>query len=364
VIDRVKELVLATRKLTLILAVVGLSAALGVGMVLVVKRLNDEDISPPRSSHADTPADAAAGWVAKFHPAQRSPAKRLVLNPPHLEIRKAEGKVNDDESVLGVELGGESRAYPLDMLTQIDNGIVNDTLGGRPIVASWCNSCQAGAVYSRQLDNETLSFAITGESWLENMIMGDLETQCRWSQVLGRAMDGRLMGKELDAIPSVVTDWKTWRTQHPDTTVAELSRVPERISQVARFDSQTSDGGFVLGYSSGSEARAWPFAALRSRPVINDQLGARPLLITFDDAHRTASLFSRSLNGHVLTFQLKAEGPALIDDRTQSLWDPFSGQATDGPLKGKVLERLPGMVVIEMYWVTFHPKSTTWTAPK
>ena len=54
--------------------------------------------------------------------------------------------------------------------------------------------------------------------------MYDRETDSLWSHLLGEAMKGPLKGSELKQIPSVMTDWKTWRTQHPESTVLWLSR--------------------------------------------------------------------------------------------------------------------------------------------
>jgi hypothetical protein len=48
------------------------------------------------------------------------------------------GKVLDpSELVLGVTVGKESRAYPINMLTGPEREILNDTLGGKAIAATW-----------------------------------------------------------------------------------------------------------------------------------------------------------------------------------------------------------------------------------
>lgn len=43
--------------------------------------------------------------------------------------------LGDDERVLGVEIGGEARAYPLRLLEVHE--LVNDTVGGRPIAPNY-----------------------------------------------------------------------------------------------------------------------------------------------------------------------------------------------------------------------------------
>jgi hypothetical protein len=57
-----------------------------------------------------------------------------------IPLRKADdlaGEVTDDELVLGVEIDGEARAYPINQLHLPLREVFNDTLGGRPIAATW-----------------------------------------------------------------------------------------------------------------------------------------------------------------------------------------------------------------------------------
>ena len=45
--------------------------------------------------------------------------------------------VRDQELVLGVVVGGEARAYPINQLTGPRREIINDRLGGVAIAATW-----------------------------------------------------------------------------------------------------------------------------------------------------------------------------------------------------------------------------------
>jgi hypothetical protein len=56
---------------------------------------------------------------------------------PILPADKVGDKINDAELVLGVTVGKESRAYPINMLTGPRREILNDTLGGKAIAATW-----------------------------------------------------------------------------------------------------------------------------------------------------------------------------------------------------------------------------------
>ena len=59
-----------------------------------------------------------------------------IRNPKPLLVPANEVKgVRDTDQVLGVNMGGESRAYPIPFLSWHE--IVNDTVGGVPVAATW-----------------------------------------------------------------------------------------------------------------------------------------------------------------------------------------------------------------------------------
>ena len=60
-----------------------------------------------------------------------------IIDVPVRSSQDATGLVEDDELVLGVQVGGEARAYPINALTGPSREIVNDELGGRAIAATW-----------------------------------------------------------------------------------------------------------------------------------------------------------------------------------------------------------------------------------
>jgi hypothetical protein len=60
-----------------------------------------------------------------------------ITNAATLPADRAGAVVTDHELVLGVSVGGESRAYPINQLTGPRREIINDELGGRAIAATW-----------------------------------------------------------------------------------------------------------------------------------------------------------------------------------------------------------------------------------
>ena len=70
------------------------------------------------------------------------PRRLLRPQPPitHFQLKSADqigDTLNPSELVVGVTVGNESRAYPLNMLSGPQRELINDTLGERSIAATW-----------------------------------------------------------------------------------------------------------------------------------------------------------------------------------------------------------------------------------
>ena len=84
----------------------------------------------------------ALGLPAQQAEADFRPQRVLAAQPPITKfltkpVREAMGALNPSELVLGVTVGKDSRAYPINMLTGPQREILNDTLGGQAIAATW-----------------------------------------------------------------------------------------------------------------------------------------------------------------------------------------------------------------------------------
>ena len=58
-----------------------------------------------------------------------------ILDPQFLSSDDAASQMKANERVIGVSIGGEHRAYSLNLLSRHE--VVNDTVGGVPIVVTW-----------------------------------------------------------------------------------------------------------------------------------------------------------------------------------------------------------------------------------
>ena len=73
----------------------------------------------------------------EFRPRQVVKPFPPITKFPILSAHDAAGKIDAAELVLGIEIDGQARAYPINMLTGPRREILNDTLAGVPIAATW-----------------------------------------------------------------------------------------------------------------------------------------------------------------------------------------------------------------------------------
>ena len=80
---------------------------------------------------AGTEADRSVRIVTLL-PRDAIPA---ILEPRFLSGEAAEAQMDPSERVLGVSIAGDSRAYPVNVLSAVE--IVNDTVGGIPLAVTY-----------------------------------------------------------------------------------------------------------------------------------------------------------------------------------------------------------------------------------
>ena len=79
---------------------------------------------------------------------------------------------------------------------------VNETIGGVPVLVSYCPLCNSGVVFDRRGGGRTLVFGNTGRIRHFDMVMYDRETESWWQQFLGEAIIGALTGQQMKLVPA------------------------------------------------------------------------------------------------------------------------------------------------------------------
>jgi hypothetical protein len=139
-----------------------------------------------------------------------------IDNPEFVPVAQMDG-LDDMEPVMGLEINGDARAYPLRVLMWHE--IVNDTVGDRPVTVTYCPLCNAALVFDRRINGEPDTFGTTGKLRNSDLVMYDRRTESWWQQFTGEAIAGELTGTKLDLVPSRLESWKNFKARHPDGKV-------------------------------------------------------------------------------------------------------------------------------------------------
>ena len=117
----------------------------------------------------------------------------------------AEADLDSGELVIGIEMDGEARAYPITAMAPLE--ILNDTMHGVPIAITWCPLSASSAIFNREVDGQALTLRFHPDLYKFNLIVEDLETHTQWSQLEKCSIEGELDGTELELINSYQVTW-------------------------------------------------------------------------------------------------------------------------------------------------------------
>ena len=110
---------------------------------------------------------------------------------------------------------------------------------------------------------------------------------------------------------------------------------------------------------TGVGTKAYPFGVLESRPIVNDSLAGRQVLVFFDGKTDTALVYDRTARDRNLTFRVESSVSGaqtiLVDDETGTRWMAFSGRAIEGELKGESLVRVLSHLSFWFAWKNWNP---------
>lgn len=126
----------------------------------------------------------------------------------------SDARLQTKEFVIGVEQNGEAVAYPFRALSR--QPVVNDVIGGIPVLIVFNANSAAGIVFDRRVNGEVnpLNFSSKG-----GLTLSDGETGSIWEGMTGIATTGALAGRSLTPVKSTLVFWFGWKDWYPNTRV-------------------------------------------------------------------------------------------------------------------------------------------------
>ena len=309
-----------------------------------------------------------------------------IDNPQFISVSAADAWLNDVEPVLVVDVDGDVRAYPIQIMMWHE--IVNDTVGGVPLAVTYCPLCNSALSFERVVRGVETTFGTSGNLYNANLVMYDRATESLWNQLDGRAVIGVLTGDVLTQVPSATMSWGTFKESRPDAQVLDRDRtgasraygtnpytgLDDPNGQPFLFngdiDVRAKAMQRIVAVESDGAATAWTLDAISNdagAAASQVEFDGEPLVILWqggeasalDTADITAGrdvgtvgVFSAVVNGQTLTFQ--ADGDVFVDDQTSSTWNIF-GEAETGSLSGTTLEPVTFVRTFWFSWAAFRP---------
>ena len=296
---------------------------------------------------------AAVVYMANFVMA----ADHMFYQPKKvLMVTTGENKVDSNRLVIGVTNNGESKAYPIQFLGYHHQ--VQDTVGGKPMIITYCTVCRTGRVYEPLVNGTPEKFRLVGMDHF-NAMFEDATTKSWWRQVSGEAITGKLNGQQLHEVFSTQTSLADWLQLNPNSLIMQAD--PDFIKSydsTFKFESGTSrskltgtdslswkDKSWVVGVKAGKESKAYDWNHLKKEKLIHDKIGATPVLIVLSKNDKSFFAFERPRDNS--TFNLNGD-TLLFDNHKYTI----NGKGIDTSFS---LKPLPASQEFWHSWRTFNP---------
>ena len=308
-----------------------------------------------------------------------------IDEPGFVSVAEADAYLGETEGVVVLEIDGDARAYPVQIL--IWHEIVNDIVGGVPVSITYCPLCNSAVSYQRIVQGKTTTFGTSGLLFNSALVMYDRLTESLWTHYNGEAVAGLATGERLAPISSPLLGWAEFKAAYPAGLVLDRESTGHARSYGANpyadyddpsgfpflfrgdVDDQIGAQRRVTGVSLQGAAKAWTLEAIsgdRARAT-HDTVGDQPVVVFWTSGQATAlessridggrdvgnvGVFIPEAGGEPLTFT--TDGPDFVDAETGSTWNVL-GEAVSGPLAGTQLVDVPHLDTFWFAWFSYNP---------
>ena len=284
-------------------------------------------------------------------------ADAMFKQPKQLLLVSAgSNKVDSNRLVIGVSINGEAKAYPIQYLGYHHH--IQDTVSGKPIMVTYCTVCRTGRVFEPIVNGKQEKFRLVGMDHF-NAMLEDATTKSWWRQVTGEAITGELKGRQLPEVYSTQTSLADWLQLNPNSLIMQADETfIKTYDSTFKFESGASkskltgtdslswkDKSWVIGVKAGKESKAYDWNQLKKEKLIQDKIGATPVLIVLSKNNKSFFAFQRPTDNSAFTLS----GDTLLFDNHKYRID---GKGIDTSFS---LKPLPASQEFWHSWRTFNP---------
>jgi len=287
-------------------------------------------------------------------------ADHMFYQPKELLlVDAAHNKVDSNRLVIGIANNGAAKAYPVRFLGYHHQ--VQDTIGGKPVIVTYCTVCRTGRVYEPVVNGKPEQFRLVGMDHF-NAMFEDASTKSWWRQVNGEAITGKLKGQVLPEFFSTQTSLTEWLRLNPNSLVMQADPAFEKsydttlkyesgksTSKLTGTDSLSwKDKSWVIGVKAGSNRKAYDWNRLKAEKIINDTMGKIPVVLVLAKDDKSFFAFERPADHMAVTLR---NDTLMLDNHRYKI----NGTGID---TSYVLRSLPAYQEFWHSWKTFNAGTT------
>ncbi len=128
----------------------------------------------------------------------------------------------------------------------------------------------------------------------------------------------------------------------------------------------------VISVEINGDARAYPLSVLMFHEIVNDEIGNRPVSVTYCPLCNAAMVFDRRVvtEEETITLDFGVSGMlrksdlVMWDHQTESWWQQLTGEALVGDMTGQMLKVLPSQVISLNHFIENHPDGIVLEQPR
>lgn len=300
-----------------------------------------------------------------------------ALSNPSMIQASSVSFLGDDDLVIGIKMGDEVRVYPHRLLAWHE--IINDGIGTNKYSITYCPLTGTSMAWNRILNSSETTFGVSGWLYNNNLIPYDRGSNSNWSQMKLKAVNGELMGFNVELFPIVETTWGFWKQLYPNSLVVSNNTNVYSSDQYTYYpygDYRTNHNRLLFSVSNDDsrlprkerihgiiENEATQVFRFTSFPEVltvhNINFSGKNIVVAGSQPNNFIVSFYRMLDGDdkVLDFSpINNNFPNILKDHEGNIWNIF-GEAVEGPRKGSQLTATRSYNAYWFAWGTFWPNA-------
>lgn len=312
-----------------------------------------------------------------------------LYRPSFIRIQDAELKLSTTEPVFVVLFPTGPRIYPQTYM--VWHQVVNELIDDHAYAVTYCPLTGTLAAYDASLHGVNLVFEVVGHEsdgkfislvYDGNTVLQDRNTGSLWLQETGMAFDGPLMGRGMPTMPVFWTSWDKARKGFPNARVMAQPRgrrpygrdpYGSYMKEDSYYDNDTlfyqprrSDRRFapktpMYCLELGELLTAIDIGYVKKKGAVNFFLGPHALLAVHDQSLGVIRVFDRQIWAEPFLFVMR-DGK-LTDLASNSTWDPQTGAAVSGNMRGSAMKQKYGIYSMWFAWASINPETFTVPGP-